>query len=559
MKRIFCTIISLILVLSTYSFAFAAIPSDVEGKTYAKAVEALMETGSITGDTDGMFHPDETLTRAQVCSIVVKTADTVTDGGISGFADMSGYGWAEPFVKYAVEYGITAGYPDGTFKPGKAVTSNELVTFVLRAAGYSDSELGGRWPDNYIEKGRQLGLYEDLPEEMPENALKWMAAQMIYNAMEIIEQAELEKVISVYDYSDIEEDQALDIVVLGSMDFVGPATTLSLQQSIERMQTTGPGFEAAVLARDTLTAVARANTEAWKDLKLASATNTMDGKIVEISRRYFANQASIQYEIALNNLEATAVRSYFGVLQAQENSRISEENLEIKTKLLSDVKLKYSLGVAARVDVSTAENDVLAARVSAEQAETMYKKAKMGFNMQLNYPLMQEVELSEDLEQQAMPNIILPDAIKAALAARNEIKTAKYDLDVAQIEFNHVLAYPRNSAAYLSAKADLQSKKMANETQLTSIEMEIRNKYMDLMDLASEVNSARSTVANASEGLRLARLSYNAGMNTLTDVRTAQNGYLMAQLGLSKSITDFNLAIYDFEFATGFGTGSTGQ
>ncbi len=559
MKRILSIILGLTMVFSAYTYAFAAVPSDIEGKSYARAVEALMEAGSVTGDTDGLFHPDDMLNRAQVCAIVVKTAETVTEGGISGFADMSGYGWAEPFVKYAVEYGITAGYPDGTFKPGKAVTSNELVTFVLRAAGYSDSALGGRWPDNYIAKGQELGLYKGLPEVMPELASKWMAAQMIYNAMELISKAELQKVALITSVSEPEESAAPDIVVLGSMDFVGPATTLTLHQAIDRMQTTGPGFEAAVLTRDTLTAVARANTEAWSNLKLASATNTMDGKIVEISRRYFANQAAVQYEIAMNNLEASTVKSYFCVLQAKENFRIAEENLDIKTKLLSDVKLKYTLGVAARVDVNTAENDVLAARVAAEQAQTMLKKAKMGFNMQLKYPLMQEMDLSDTLKQLEMPNIILPDSIKAALAARNEIKVAKYNLDVAQIEYNHVLAYPWNSATYLSKKADWQAKQMAYNTQLTSIEMEIRSKYMDLVDLASEVNSSRSTVANAAEGLRLAKLSYSAGMNTLTDVRTAQNGYYMAQLGLSKAITDFNLAIYDFEFATGFGTGSSAQ
>lgn len=559
MKKLFCIMLTLTMVFSTYMVAFAATPADIEGKTYAKAVEALMEAGSITGDTDGLFHPEDTLNRAQVCAIVVKTAETVSDGGISGFSDMSGYSWAEPFIKYAVEYGITAGYPDGTFKPGKAVTSNELVTFVLRAAGYSDSALGGRWPENYIAKAKQLGLYKGLPEEMPELAAKWMAAQMIYNAMQSISEAELEKVVATVDNNGVEEDTTPNVVVLGSMDFIGPATNLSLQQAIQRMQTTGPGFEAAVLTRDTLTAIARANTEAWSDLKLASATNTMDGKIVEISRKYFAGQASVQYEIALNNLESTAVSSYFGVLQAKENYRIAEENLAIKTTLLSDVKMKYSLGVAARVDVTTAENDVLAARVAADQSESMYKKAKMGFNMQLNYPLMKEVALSETLKQLEMPNIILPDSIKAALAGRNEIKVADYNLDVAQLEYNHVLAYPRNSATYLNAKAELQAKQMAYNNQLTSIEMEIRSKYMDLVDMYSGVVSSRSTVANAAEGLRLAKLSYNAGMNTLTDVRTAQNGYFMAQLGLSKAITDFNLAIYDFEFATGFGSGTTMQ
>ena len=179
----------------------AEVPADVVGEPVEEAVTALFERGIITGDENGLFNPQQNLTRAQACIIVVKSMDppvgevagTATQAPAdSGFPDMSGYSWAEGYIGYAVRNGITKGYPDGSFKPGNKVTSNELATMILRAAGHSDGSLGGTWPDNYTGKALELGLYDGLPakDEMPDYAAKWMAAQMNYNALELIDMAQ---------------------------------------------------------------------------------------------------------------------------------------------------------------------------------------------------------------------------------------------------------------------------------------------------------------------------------------------------------------------------------
>jgi hypothetical protein len=46
-------------------------------------------------------------------------------------------------IEWAVDQGITDGYPDGTFKPAQAVTRQELVAFLYRLSGSP----GGSWPD----------------------------------------------------------------------------------------------------------------------------------------------------------------------------------------------------------------------------------------------------------------------------------------------------------------------------------------------------------------------------------------------------------------------------
>jgi len=122
------------------------------------------------------------------------TATQRTSG--SGFSDLNGYGWAADYINYAAAVGITNGYTDGTFKPGNNVTCAEMVTFLVRACGYTDTAIGGTWPSNFTAKGIELGLYADtgLVTESgavpaSEYAEKWMMAWMTYNALELIEAA----------------------------------------------------------------------------------------------------------------------------------------------------------------------------------------------------------------------------------------------------------------------------------------------------------------------------------------------------------------------------------
>lgn len=172
------------------SNAFAVVPEDVTGQSYEVAVSALIEKGIITGDTDGSFHPDSELTRAQACTIIVKAMNPPVDfsktTNTNAFKDLTGYGWAAGYISYAVKTGVTNGYPDGTFRPGNPVTLNELVTMALRAADYSDEKLGGTWPSNYMTKADDLKLLDAIPAPLPDKATKWMAAEITYSLLDEI-------------------------------------------------------------------------------------------------------------------------------------------------------------------------------------------------------------------------------------------------------------------------------------------------------------------------------------------------------------------------------------
>lgn len=195
----------LIIMLLATSFAFAGVPSDVTGESYEAAVEKLMERGIVTGDTDGLFHPEAPVNRAQACVMIVRAMNppnseifgTATQTpASSGFTDMVGYAWAEPYINYAVKNCITTGVGNYKFNPGGMVKNSELITFALRAAGFSDQSLAGSWPENYMEKSKELDLGTGLPIDMPEYVNKWMTGQYIFNSLDLIDKAQKEEPVS---------------------------------------------------------------------------------------------------------------------------------------------------------------------------------------------------------------------------------------------------------------------------------------------------------------------------------------------------------------------------
>ncbi len=198
MKRTISLLLVLLL-LSTGAAFGATIPTDVPGSTFEEAITTLVEKGIVTGDVDGKFYPDSKLTRAQACIMVVKAMNpqeseikgTVTQPVDSGFSDMTGYGWAEGYIAYAVKKGVVNGYPGGTFKPANPVTMNEITAMVVRAAGFKDSQLTGTWPGKYTDKANELGFYEDIVtiQIYPLEVSKGLTAKILFNALAKIEAA----------------------------------------------------------------------------------------------------------------------------------------------------------------------------------------------------------------------------------------------------------------------------------------------------------------------------------------------------------------------------------
>ncbi|MDR1570990.1 MAG: TolC family protein [Clostridiales Family XIII bacterium] len=356
------------------------------------------------------------------------------------------------------------------------------------------------------------------------------------------------------------------------MDFVGDAISLSLDKAVERMTTTGPGFESAALAKEAFEAQAKGQEDLWSSWRGVSRsispgdltpdpTKSLNAKVVRMTRPYLISQAAIQYEIDLNTLVYDTTQIYHQALQAEEALRIARENLQTQQDILSNTNKKFELGVVSKMEVLSAESAVQDADVKVGAAESALKAAKMSFNQKLYYPLMQDVKLTDPLARADAPTVELKAAIESALANRNELNQLQYALDKASLELADKNLVSRFSAEYLTAALAVKQAEKGLKDAKQLIELDIRVKYMGIQNLDREIASMEKNVSNAKEGYRLADLSYNAGMNTLVDVQNAQLASYQTQLGLSAKILEYNLAVSDLSLAMGYGrsAASAGQ
>lgn len=350
---------------------------------------------------------------------------------------------------------------------------------------------------------------------------------------------------------------------------------LSLAQAIEIMQTKGSRAETAVINRQSDKAVAEGYSESSRSIKeQMDALSTMVGmgavspmeaaqlipssteqKIIKMQRDFAKENVENNHQAELNAIEADTVELYYGLLQANENLKVSKDNLQVKKDILANVQKKFSLGVVAKVDIMSAESAVTQAEQSVREAEAAVAAASMNFNLLLGYNLQQKVVLTDELVKLPAPEITLEAAIASALENRLEPKAANFGVEAQSILLKSLTTrYPKNSATYMKQQvAFLQAEKSAKDAPL-QIEMSIRIMYQDIMNKGMAVDVAQNTLANAREGYRIASITFDAGMNTLTDVQEAQVQVFQANQLVLKAITDYDLAIYDFNHAIGVGT-----
>ena len=157
MKKLFCTIFALIIVLSLSAAASAA------DYTAEESANALYELGLFqgTGETANgkpIYSLDASPTRAQAVTMLVRLLGRENEARSGSwdvpFTDLPD--WAKPYVGYAYANGLTNGLGADRFGSGSKVTASQYLTFILRALGYS-SESDFQW-NNAAAFSDGLGL-----------------------------------------------------------------------------------------------------------------------------------------------------------------------------------------------------------------------------------------------------------------------------------------------------------------------------------------------------------------------------------------------------------------
>ena len=109
---------------------------------YHEAVDYVLVNGLMSGYGNGVFGPNDHLSRAQLCQILYNKEGRPAVTGSSVFIDITDGAWYADAVTWAAENGIVGGYGGGLFGPEDNITREQLAVILYRyaqAKGYDVS------------------------------------------------------------------------------------------------------------------------------------------------------------------------------------------------------------------------------------------------------------------------------------------------------------------------------------------------------------------------------------------------------------------------------------
>jgi hypothetical protein len=345
------------------------------------------------------------------------------------------------------------------------------------------------------------------------------------------------------------------------MAFTGTPVKLSLEDAYKKMLADSPQAEVATLNKQRIDGIAKGYGETAsllnKSKEAGGDYSTTDKNILKIQQQFAATQGSRDYEAEINSLKSDTLSNYYKLKELENQVQIAKDNLALKEKLLSNTQLKFKLGTVSKSDVLKAEASVYEAKDGVLAAQNGLIQMKMGFNQFLGYDLMQDVVLTDTIKEVALPQKSLAASIKDALANRNEILEANYNVEISTLNMKNYEAYPRSSSKYTKAKMSMLLAETSKKNAPLTVESDVRTKYLAVNQKYSAIQTSKKSVDNAKESVRLVQLQYDAGMATLSDVEGLQLSLYNAQLEYSKALLEYNLAVNDYELAGTVGTSTS--
>ena len=149
--------------------------SDVADSEYAQEIDSLAGSRIVFGD-GGKFHPDATMTRAEVCALLAQALDlySTADGY---FTDVGKGSWYAPSVNAMAAIGLVSGVGGGKFDPNATMTQEEFITALGRLVEFVN--LDAR---EFLDKN-PLAILQPLPKYKSFSHWAIRSAELLTNSV----------------------------------------------------------------------------------------------------------------------------------------------------------------------------------------------------------------------------------------------------------------------------------------------------------------------------------------------------------------------------------------
>ena len=188
LKRALSLLLSSTLVLGMLVMGGSAAGyKDVDASNdHQEAIEVLQAVGIMTGDQNGNFNPDGSITRNEMAVIMAHLLNLNYDyyRGTNPFTDVPE--WAAPYVAACAAEGVVAGIGNGQYGGNQKVTAAEASLMIMKALGYFQNaeDFGTDWQVATIRQASYINLFDKIDSNAESALTRGQVAQLVLNGLQ---------------------------------------------------------------------------------------------------------------------------------------------------------------------------------------------------------------------------------------------------------------------------------------------------------------------------------------------------------------------------------------
>lgn len=329
--------------------------------------------------------------------------------------------------------------------------------------------------------------------------------------------------------------------------------------------------------------------------QLEVSYNVYDGgrrnaTIARSSREVYLNQ--LEVERIAETVRFSATERYYNLQNSDAQVAIAQAAIEDFSQTLRDAQLLEQAGLGTKFDVLQAEVDLANANQALTRAISEQRNARRELATTLGVGGKVEFTAADEIIERGNWNYNLEESIIMAFRNRAELQQSLVRREINEqnkiIELSNVRPQVRVFANYnftntfsdtfdatgyangynlgarlnweifdggvAKARADQQDKAVqVDETnfanQRNDIRLNIETAYNNLIANQENIKTTETAVTTAAESLRLARLRFQAGVGTQTDVINAQRSLTEARGNFLQAIIGYNQSLNELQRA----------
>ncbi|MFM7439357.1 MAG: TolC family protein [Snowella sp.] len=298
----------------------------------------------------------------------------------------------------------------------------------------------------------------------------------------------------------------------------------------------------------------------------------------------------LQVEVTAEQTRFSATDSYYALQGTDAQVAIAQASVEDASQSLRDARLLEQAGLGTRFDVLRAEGDLATANEALTRAISDQRTARRRLVQVLGVGQKVELTAADPITEAGEWTMPLETSIVQAYKNRAELEQQLLQIDIYEqdrfialssiqpkIDFLANYNYQNNfndsvgivdgysfaarvrwtffdgGRAFAEARRadrDMDSAQTEFAKQRDQIRFDVEESYYTLTSTKENISSTRTNVTRFEEALRLARLRFQAGVGTQTDVINAQRDlanargrYLQAIIGYNQALNQIQRAV----------------